>query len=165
MKLQTTQRGMMLLEALMAILIFSLGVLGVVGINALAVSSASDAQYRTEANRYATQMINQIWVSVERSATATVPGSVVTSSLAAFDHNADGAACSGTATASVNPIVNNWVAAVRSAGSGLPGSGENMQQIITKTGAGEMNEVTVTVCWQAPSDAAVRRHVMRSFVN
>ena len=67
----SSQRGMMLIEALMAILIFSLGILGMVGVNALAVSSQSDAQYRTEANRLATQIINQIWLSVDRSGTGT----------------------------------------------------------------------------------------------
>ena len=77
------QRGMMMIEALMAILIFSLGILGMVGVNALAVASQSDAQYRTDANKFATQIINQIWVSVVRTtdaARATTAGASVSDS-------------------------------------------------------------------------------------
>ena len=44
MKKPARQRGMMLIEALMAVLIFSLGILGMVGLNALAVSSQSDGR-------------------------------------------------------------------------------------------------------------------------
>ena len=81
MKTPSSQRGMMLIEALMAVLIFSLGILGMVGLNALAVSSQSDAQYRTEANRLATLIIGRIWVNVDRST-----GTSVAASLIPFNH-------------------------------------------------------------------------------
>jgi type IV pilus assembly protein PilV len=54
------QRGGFLLEALIGILIFTLGVLGLVALQARAISYTSDAQYRGEAaylaNAYAAKM-------------------------------------------------------------------------------------------------------------
>jgi type IV pilus assembly protein PilV len=43
------QAGMMLLEALIAILIFSLGILALVGMQAAAVKNVGEAKYRAEA--------------------------------------------------------------------------------------------------------------------
>ena len=47
--LATGQSGVMLLEALIAILIFSLGILSLVALQATAVQLTSDAKYRTDA--------------------------------------------------------------------------------------------------------------------
>lgn len=57
------QSGVMLLEALIAILIFSLGVLGLVGIQASAVRASRDAQFRSDAGLLADQLIGQMRVS------------------------------------------------------------------------------------------------------
>ena len=153
-------RGMMMIEALMAILIFSLGILGMVGVNALAVASQSDAQYRTNANKFATEIINQIWVNVDRSSEAATA-----LALGAFQHQPGGAACAFAGNPSTAPLITNWVAAVMASGTGLPGATAAMQQIkVVNTVAG-MNEVTVTVCWKAPGDAVARRHVMKSLIN
>ena len=157
---RSTQRGMMLIEALMAILIFSLGILGMMGVNALAVSSQSDAQYRSEANKFATQIINGMWVNVDRTSAATVA-----TSLEPFKHKTAGAACAFTGDASADALVTNWVIAVRAAGSGLPGATAAMQQIDVANTAAGLNEVTVTVCWKAPGDAVARKHVMKSLIN
>ena len=45
------QRGFFLIEAMVAMLIFALGILGLVAMGGTAVASQSDAQYRTEASR------------------------------------------------------------------------------------------------------------------
>ena len=47
--MRNRQSGVMLLEAMIAILIFSLGVLGVVGMQAMAVAASRDAKYRADA--------------------------------------------------------------------------------------------------------------------
>lgn len=57
-----TLRGMALIEALVAILIFSVGVIGVLGLQALALKSSSDAKYRADAAFLANQLIGQMWV-------------------------------------------------------------------------------------------------------
>jgi type IV pilus assembly protein PilV len=61
MKSPKTQRGMMLLEALIAILIFSFGILGIVGLQAATLRYASDAKYRLDASYLANQSIGSMW--------------------------------------------------------------------------------------------------------
>ena len=57
------QAGSMLLEAFIAILIFSMGILAIVGMQASAVKSSADAKYRSEASLLANELIGQMWVS------------------------------------------------------------------------------------------------------
>lgn len=57
------QRGVLLLEGLLAILIFSLGVLGMIGLQATAIKQSSAAKYRTDASLMANQLIGQMWAS------------------------------------------------------------------------------------------------------
>ena len=56
-----TQRGAFLLEALIGILIFSLGVLGIVGLQARAIRFTNDAEFRAEAMYLANSLISQMW--------------------------------------------------------------------------------------------------------
>jgi len=56
-----SQRGAFLLEALIGILIFSLGILGIVGLQARAIRSTNDAEYRAEAVYLANSLISQMW--------------------------------------------------------------------------------------------------------
>lgn len=53
----------MLIEVLIAILIFSIGILGIVGLQASAVKASTDAKYRSEAGLLANELIGQMWVS------------------------------------------------------------------------------------------------------
>lgn len=57
------QQGSFLLEALIAILIVSLGVLGSVGLLARSVQDVDDARNRGEAAYLANMLIGQIWLS------------------------------------------------------------------------------------------------------
>ena len=52
----------MLLEALIAILIFSLGVLALVGLQTVSIRQSSEAGYRAEALMFANEIIGQMWV-------------------------------------------------------------------------------------------------------
>jgi type IV pilus assembly protein PilV len=55
------QRGIVLLEGLIAILIFSFGVLAMVGMQAASVRHTTDAKYRVDASFLANQSIGQMW--------------------------------------------------------------------------------------------------------
>jgi type IV pilus assembly protein PilV len=57
------QQGSALLEALMAILIFSIGILAIVGLQATSISNASASKTRVDASLLANQIIGQMWVS------------------------------------------------------------------------------------------------------
>lgn len=56
-----SQQGVVLLEALIAILIFSMGILAVVGLQAAMIKNTSDARFRSEASFMAQQRIGLIW--------------------------------------------------------------------------------------------------------
>lgn len=55
------QRGGFLLEALVGILIFTFGVLGLVGLQARAIGYVSDAAYRGEAAYLASSYLSRMW--------------------------------------------------------------------------------------------------------
>ena len=63
------QSGVVLLESLIAILVFSLGILGIIGLQATAVKQVSDARYRSQASLLVDQLLGTMWVS-DRSAAA-----------------------------------------------------------------------------------------------
>jgi type IV pilus assembly protein PilV len=57
------QSGVMLIEALMGLLIFSMGILALVGMQATAISQVTDAKYRSDAAFLADRIIGEIWVN------------------------------------------------------------------------------------------------------
>jgi type IV pilus assembly protein PilV len=59
---QRGQQGVMLIEALIAILLFSTGILAMIAMQGLAISYASDAKYRSDAAFLANELVGQIWV-------------------------------------------------------------------------------------------------------
>lgn len=59
---KSTQQGVVLLEALIAILLFSMGVLAIVGLQATMVKNVADSKYRAEAGYIAQQTIGQMWL-------------------------------------------------------------------------------------------------------
>jgi len=59
----SVQRGVVLVEAMVAILLFSIGVLAVAGLQTTMLKNSSDAKYRIEANYKAQQMIGLMWAT------------------------------------------------------------------------------------------------------
>jgi type IV pilus assembly protein PilV len=57
------QSGVVLLEALIAILIFSLGIMTVVAMQATSVKLTGDAKYRSDATLAADQLVGLMWAS------------------------------------------------------------------------------------------------------
>lgn len=153
------QHGVMLLEALIGILIFSVGILAMVGMQAAAFSASADAKSRTEAAAFASQIISEIWMSVDRSSDANL-----ITSLNNFQLNTGGSDCAftGGMVDASNTVLSSWVSGVTDTSTGLLGATAAMQQIAVSTA--DLNRVTVTICWQAPQDAAARRHQVISYV-
>lgn len=58
---RSKMQGLMLLEVMVGILIFSVGVLGLVGLMAKSTSSLADSKYRSDASFLASQLIGQMW--------------------------------------------------------------------------------------------------------
>jgi len=59
---QGGERGVMLIEALVAILIFSIGILAVVGMQAVAIKDVASAKYRSEAAFLVQELLAQMWI-------------------------------------------------------------------------------------------------------
>jgi type IV pilus assembly protein PilV len=66
---QSSQKGMVLLEALIAILIFSMGILAIAGLQAAMVKNTSDARYRSDAAFIAQQRLGVMWADPDNLAT------------------------------------------------------------------------------------------------
>jgi len=109
------QAGVMLLEALIAMLIFSLGILAIVGMQATAIQDLSESKYRSDAAFLANQIVADMWSNSTQLANYAWAGG-------------------GAAPAQLT----NWVAAVQNR---LPGA-TAYPPIIT---VGANNTVTVTV--------------------
>lgn len=65
-KSSISQHGIVLLEVMIAVLIFSVGILGLVGLQATVAKSTSDAQYRAVASNLVQQRIGEIWVDAKQ---------------------------------------------------------------------------------------------------
>jgi type IV pilus assembly protein PilV len=55
------QEGVMLIEALLGLLIFSIGILAMIGMQAMAMRTTVDSKYRSEASFLANDIIGIIW--------------------------------------------------------------------------------------------------------
>ncbi|BAN35933.1 hypothetical protein SCD_n02124 [Sulfuricella denitrificans skB26] len=129
------QRGSVLLEALIAILIFSMGILALIGMQAAAISNVSDAKYRSDAAFLANQVIGEMWAN---------------------QPNITSYAYGGTGTPPA--VLTNWVARVQST---LPGATANAPTIAI----GANNLVTITVSWQPPKTPVAHRHQVITQIN
>jgi len=116
------QEGVMLLEALIAILIFSVGILALVALQGTAISYVSDAKYRTDASFLVNDLISQIWVD--------------RANLANYDYRSGG---------TPPTALTSWIARVNSA---LPQSDTNPPYVAVDTATGT---VDVIVYWRQPS--------------
>ncbi len=67
------QQGIALLEALIALLIFSMGILAVIGLQANALRNTTEARLRIDASYFADQILGQMWV--DRANLASYAGS------------------------------------------------------------------------------------------
>lgn len=59
--LPTNQSGVMLIEALVGILIFSIGILALMGMQAVSMRATLDSKYRSEASFLANEIVGVMW--------------------------------------------------------------------------------------------------------
>lgn len=170
------QHGVMLIEALIAILIFSLGILGMVAMGSVAIAAQSDSQYRTEAANYANEIVAEMAIQLQQGAyNQALNAFDPNPALQAFAHQpTSGGYCSFAGAPSANPAVIDWVNRISGAVEAkraLPGATNVSQQIaVDQTPGSGFNRVTVTICWKPPSSAAVafspmHRYELVSYIN
>jgi type IV pilus assembly protein PilV len=136
------QTGYMLLEGLISIVIFSVGVLGVVGMQAASIKDNSAAKYRTDASFLANELIGRMWASDRTPDTLRTnfgsdpAGAEYTAWLGDSSDPASGTVLGTLPGASANPPS---VTVIPIAGSSPPDTSKSL--------------VTVTVQWQLPGEA------------
>jgi Tfp pilus assembly protein PilV len=60
-KQKIRQQGMMLLEALIALVVFSFGILALVGLQAAMLKNTGSSKYRSDASYIAQKLVGQMW--------------------------------------------------------------------------------------------------------
>jgi type IV pilus assembly protein PilV len=140
------ESGVVLLEALVAILIFSIGILAIVGLQGAAVKTATDARYRSEAAFLAGELMAQIWADGPNVAQYEYPGS-----------------------GAVPARLNGWVTRVDNR---LPGAtpGTGLPPIIDYSADATLGEIVdITVRWRMPAETTqglpAHQHRVRMNVN
>ncbi len=143
------QGGFMLLEVLVAILIFAVGILGLVGLQANAVQQSGMAKYRADASLLANELVGQMWAGPRDFATlqaqfdSTVGGPGYTAWLAR------GSAALPQVSSNA-PVVN--VQQINPLPASAPGAG------VTPS-----SRITITVRWRMPNDTTadpIRNYTM-----
>ncbi|MBI2731771.1 MAG: type IV pilus modification protein PilV [Aquabacterium sp.] len=138
----SVQGGVMLLEAMVAILIFSLGVLSVIQLQAVSIRQASSAEYRSMASMLANDLVSRMWAS-NRAPDALQASFSSTSSGSGYTQ---------------------WLATVRR--SGLPNISNDQGTLPTVTftsvpagvvGGTASSQATVTIYWKEQGDTTRKR--------
>lgn len=142
-------QGVALLEGLFAILIFSMGVLAMLGMHVNAINSVSEAKFRSDAAFLADQLIGELWI--------------------ANPANLGNYAYSGSG--SPNNAVKPWVDQVKAT---LPGASgfPPIVTVVTSTlftnlAGNPVNQytVTVTIRYRPPKITNTRQHVATAVIS
>jgi len=130
--LPARQRGSYLLEALIAILIFAFGVLGLIGLLGSSIRVTNDARFRSEAANLASAMIADMWMMTADQMDTQF----------------------GTA----GPKLGTWQT---KAADLLPSAASHPPTVVLTPGLSpESRDVVVTVFWQLPGDKELHQHLM-----
>lgn len=128
----------MLLEGLIAILVFSMGVLAIVGLQASSMRTVSDAKYRLEASYLANRLVSSIWAA----------GSSGISGFSLPGGN--------------SPELATWLAEVSNR---LPGAVDHAPTVLITGDATAGFTATVTMTWQLPAERESHQYVAVAFIN
>ena len=144
---QTKQNGIAILEAMIAILIFSMGIIALMGMQATTINNVADAKYRNTASFYADQMVGMIWAK-RTGSTVPISGVYYASPDTSF-------ACNPCSSTNGNADTQAWLAQIQSAVPSATAS-------IAASSVSPL--VTVTVGW-TPPNAASHVQVAYTYIN
>lgn len=127
--MKRAQAGFLLIEGLIAILIFSLGIIALVAMQAVIVKETGQAKYRMEAIQYANQLIGEMWA----------------------ENKANIATDFASPNGARYVIWKNSVVA----GSALPGAAAVPPTVVF----GANNQVTITIFWKQPGESVAHNYM------
>ncbi len=131
------QRGAVMIEVMVAILIFSFAVLGLFGMQSVALKNTAQSNYRAAAVYLASQLV------------ATAQGDI--------KHLADYQYTAGSTNTKVDP----WLAEVRAV---LPAAQATVSSTM-ETAPSTNGVLSVTVSWLAPGDTVRHQHTVSTYVS
>lgn len=135
---KSSQGGSVLLEGMIAILIFSMGVLAIVGLQAASMKTVSDAKYRLEASYLANRLVSSIWAAgSDGIPNFSLPGGK-------------------------SPELAAWLVEV---GKRLPGADAHAPTVLITGDATAGFTATVTMNWQLPSESETHQYVAVAYIN
>jgi type IV pilus assembly protein PilV len=156
------QQGSFILEALIAILIFFMGIIGLVALQATAIATTTDTRYRGEANQYVNRILSAIQGNVVRTGADNFRNNLDT-----FAHDPTGGdpgpdSCVFSGGASANAIVTTWITDLSGAASAgrLPEAVAQIRVTWLAPAPSTANQVRVVLCWRQPGMDVMRRHVV-----
>jgi type IV pilus assembly protein PilV len=127
---RSPQQGSFMLEALIAILIVALGILGTVGLYARSIQNVDDAKFRGEAALLANTLVGQMWVSDPR----------ITALKANFDSGSGGPGYVEFAALVAQRLPNSTVPTVI------------VTQSVGPAATTSSSDVVITIQWKHPGD-------------
>jgi len=132
------QQGVMIIEAMVAILLFALGIVAVLGLQANSIVQVTQAKYRTDASYLADQIIGKMWVDQGTGANLTNYATPGYAGRTSWDTVVANSLPSGAGTIAVVPAP-------------AGGAGGNM--------------VTVTITWRSPEDNLQHQYLTVANIN
>jgi type IV pilus assembly protein PilV len=127
---RSLQEGVMLIEALIGILLFSIGILALLGMQGFSMRATIDAKYRSEASFLANEIVGTMWGDADNLENYSDANCASTPKCVAWKTRV-AALLPGTADAGVEPTI----------------------AIATR-------QATITVRWKRPGDTDPSRHVV-----
>ena len=137
---------MLLLEALIALLIFTMGILAVIGMQARTIGETMDARYRVDAAFLANQILSQIWAD--------------RANIASYACNPCQKSSGG------NAATQAWVSQIQNTASQsayLPGVTDSANQ--PTIAVNSSNQVTVTLSWKSPQGGGAHNYTSMAQIN
>lgn len=137
------QSGVMLLEVMIGMILFLIGILGVMGLQAVSMKNTVDAKYRTEATYLANQIIGRMWADAANLGSYAIPA--------------------GTDCPDPGALANDkerWMNQVCAPPLGLPGADTNPPTIVLTNVTPTSATVTVTINWRKDASENVHNHTV-----
>jgi len=138
-----------MIEVLIGMLLFAIGILGLVGLQAKAIQSTAEARYRSEASFLANQLLAILWIDrANLSQYAHFPAST----------NCNPSGVPSVLTSQPTSELAKWFSNLEKS---IPGALAGQQQITVHAD----NSVDITLCWKAPQDSSWRRLDIGAYIN
>lgn len=129
----------MLLEVLIGMLLFIIGIMGVMGLQAMSMKHTIDAKYRTEASYLANQIIGRMWVDNANLGSYAIAANAVCPDPPGNERE-------------------RWICTVMDI---LPNAtGANAPTIVING-----NTVTVTIFWRKDANDPVHQHIVTTDIS